>query len=209
MGYVLTPTFRVSFPNVFEPKLNNLSGKMEYSVLALFAKGENMKVIEQEMLRAVKEKHGEAATIVKLPVAANCSGYGCIPAPGKPAIPFKNWPLRDQGDLVNQKTQEAYSGTEPGALYLNLKSKDKPGLVDQNNADIIDKTVLYSGCYARAAVNAFWYEQKGNKGVSFGLQALQKVKEGEVLGARQVKAQDAFEPVAMENEAGDGTSMFS
>ncbi len=200
MAHVITPTFRVSYPNVLQPRLNTLNNKMEYSLVALFKKGESLKVLELEILRAVKEKFGETATITKTPQGL----YACIPAPGKTAIPFKNWPLRDQGE--RSKDGVLPTGYEEGAVFMNLKSKQQPGLVDKNKADIIDPAQFYAGCYARAAVNAYYYDQAGNKGVAFGLGAIQKVADGESLSGR-VDPQAAFEPIA-EEASTDATSLF-
>jgi len=38
MGKLNTPEFRVAFPQVFTAKKNDLNGKDEYSVVALFPK---------------------------------------------------------------------------------------------------------------------------------------------------------------------------
>lgn len=200
MAHVITPTFRVSYPNIFEPRLNTLSGKMEYSLTALFKKGESLKVLELEILRAVKEEFGDLATITKTPQGL----YGCIPAPGKAIVLFKNWPLRDQGE--REKEGVLPQGYEAGAIFMNLKSKQQPGLVNQAKQDIIDAADFYAGCYARAAVNAYYYDQKGNKGVSFGLGAIQKVAEGESLSGR-VDPQSAFEAIAEESST-DASSLF-
>jgi hypothetical protein len=57
-------------------------------------------------------------------------------------------------------------------------------------------------------LNAYAYDQAGNKGVSFGLLHIQKVKDGESFGNR-TRAEDAFAPVesaGAESSADD--SMF-
>jgi hypothetical protein len=43
-------------------------------------------------------------------------------------------------------------------------------------------------------VRPYYYDQKGNKGVSFGLLNLQTVADGDPLGGR-VRPTDAFKPV--------------
>ena len=60
--------------------------------------------------------------------------------------------------------------------------------------EILDESEIYSGCYGKVSLRAFAYDQKGNKGVSFGLQNVQKVRDGESLGGR-VNPQDEFKPV--------------
>ena len=67
------------------------------------------------------------------------------------------------------------------------KRSYRPGVVDKqhNPIDLEEMdTFLYGGMYARAAIAAFAYDTKGNKGISFGLNAIQIVKDGEPLGSR-------------------------
>ncbi len=198
MSYILTPVFRVSYPNVFRPKMNDLSKKEEYSLVCLFPKGADLKPLQAELLRAAKEKWGDGATIIKT------EGGFKLQMPGKVAVPLRI-PLRDQGEKEGDEGMPA--GFEKGAMFMNLRSNQKPGLVDPKNQDIIEESLFYAGCYAKAAINAFAYDNKG-KGVSFGLQALQKVKDGEPLGATRVKPQDAFAPIEDVAPEGDAGSLF-
>lgn len=205
MGHVLTPTFRVSYPNVFRAKMNDLSKKEEYSLVALFPKGQNLSTLEQECLRAAREKWGDGS-FAKGEPHKNGNIYFKT---AKGMIPIR-LPFRDQGEQRLDKEgqpKDIPNGYEKGAMYLNLKSNQRPGLVDRKNQDIIDESVFYAGCYADAAVNAFAYDQKGNKGISLGLQALRKVKDGDPLSSR-VKAQDAFTPLGDEEIEGDATGLF-
>jgi hypothetical protein len=57
------------------------------------------------------------------------------------------------------------------------------------------KDEFYAGCFARATIRAFAYDKNGNKGVSFALQNVQKLKNGEPFGSKR-KAEDDFEAVA-------------
>ena len=52
---------------------------------------------------------------------------------------------------------------------------------------------MYGGCYATAYVNAYTYDNK-TRGVSIGLQTMQKVAEGEPFGSRS-NPEDDFEPI--------------
>ena len=80
-------------------------------------------------------------------------------------------PLRDAGD-------KDYDGFEEGMTFVNASSKFAPGIVDQKLNSIISEDEFYGGCYARASVTAYAYDKAGNKGVSIGLQNLQKMAEG-------------------------------
>ena len=59
-----------------------------------------------------------------------------------------------------------------------------PGLIDaKTKQEIIDPKEFYSGCYARAAIVAYAYDNV-SKGVAFGLQNLLKIRDGEPLTNR-------------------------
>ena len=178
---VITPEFRVSYPQVLQSKLNDLNGKQEYSCVALFAKGADLKALKTNAQAAAKEKWGDK-----------------IPAKLKS-------PFRDQGE--KEKEGKLPDGLEAGAIFLTLKAQHRPGLVDANLQPIIDASDFYAGCWARAQVRAYAYDQKGNVGVAFGLQNLQKMRDGDSLGGR-VKAEDAFEAVAGAAEENSPAGVF-
>jgi hypothetical protein len=190
-----TPPFRVSYPNVFKARRNDLNGKDEFSVVALFKKGEDLTKLKEAAQAAIIEKWGADKT--KWP--ANLRS-----------------PFRDQGERAkNENGKEVLpAGYEKGAIFLNLKSSQRPAVVNQSVEKIIDEAEFYAGCYAMASVNAYAYDQKGNKGVSFGLGNIQKVKDGEPLGGRSTPEQD-FAPIEVETTAaasggtGAATDMFS
>lgn len=174
---VLTPTFRVSFPAVFQPKLNELSGKTEYSVVMLIDKKSDLSAMKELVKNAAKEKWGE-----KIPQG------------------IRN-PFRD-GD-IEKAGREGYNGV----YFVTAKSTQKPGVVDESLQPIINVEDFYPGCYARATVTAYAYDNKGNRGVAFGLQNLQKVKDGEPFSGK-TRAEDDFAPVASESKAEPIDSMF-
>lgn len=181
---VLTPEFRVSYPKVFKAERNDLNGKDEFSLVALFPKGADLSKLKAAAKSACEKK------------------WGTDP---------KKWPknLRDPFRKQDDREKEdddgnAYlpDGYERGAFYLNLKSQKRPGLVDAKVQDIIDESDFYGGCYARAQINAFAYEQKGNAGVSFGLNHVQKLRDGDSFGSAVRNASDVFEAVAGESGGG-------
>jgi hypothetical protein len=97
-------------------------------------------------------------------------------------------PFRD-GD---EKELDGYAG----CIYLRVSSKNKPGVVDETLQPIIEASGIYAGCYVRASVRAYAYDQNGNKGVAFGLNNIQKLRDGEPFGGGPSKAEDDFEAVA-------------
>lgn len=81
-----------------------------------------------------------------------------------------------------------------GHMYMTVSNMTKPGIVDQNVQPIMDQTEVYSGCYARVSMNAYPFNAKGSKGVSFGLSHVQKLADGEAFG-NITKAEDDFDAV--------------
>lgn len=173
---IITPVFRVSYPNVFEPRINTLNKKMEYSLVALFKHGEDLSKLRKAAEAAVVKKWG--ADRAKWPKGMRT-------------------PFRDQADKEKDMDGKLVmpEGHTKGAIYLNLKSTTRPGVVDENVQPIMDAEKFYAGCYAIAQVSCYTYDQAGNKGVNFGLENVQFVKDGESFSGR-VRAEAAFSPIA-------------
>lgn len=186
---VNTPQFRVSFPNVFAPQKNQFNGKEEYTLVALFPKGADLTVLK---------KAAQAAIIAKWPDESK--------RPKEIRTPFRD--QAEKAKTVDGK-QVLRDGYEEGAIFMNLKSNKRPSVVDQNVQAILDESEFYPGCWAIASVNAYAYDVVGNAGVSFGLNNIQKVKDGDPLGGRSRPEED-FAPVASStNATSSATDMFS
>ncbi len=192
MASVNTPKFRVAFPNVFRPKKNDLNGKQEYSIVALFAKGEDLSGLKKAATQALEKKFG------KDPKAW----------PKNLRTPFR--PQEDREKEGENGERIMPKGYVRGAIYLNLRSEERPGVVDHNVESIIDSSDFYGGCYAIASLHAYAYDTRGNKGVSFGLGNIQKVGDGEHFGSRTRPEQD-FKAVETENDNSESSNvdMFS
>lgn len=68
----------------------------------------------------------------------------------------------------------------------------KPRVVDANVQDILDPTEIYSGIWGRVAVDFFPYSFAGKQGVGCSLVNVQKLADGEPLGATRASAEDDF-----------------
>jgi hypothetical protein len=159
---VLTPVFRVSFPAVFEAKAFD-GGPAKFSVSAvwdpaLFTQKE--KALWDAMVGLCDEVSLERFK----------KKMGDLPGNFKKAI-------RDGAEKAD------LAGYGEGKLFANLSSKMKPGIVDLSGVPVTNPDDFYPGCYARAYVTAYAYDNKG-KGVAMGLQNLQFVRDGERLDAR-------------------------
>jgi len=97
-------------------------------------------------------------------------------------------------------------GYPAGSVFLNARSTQKPGVVARVQDPVTGKPriiteedqhiggpyEMYSGVIVYAAINFFYYDRVGNKGVGVGLGNMQRVREGGRLDNR-VAAQDEFE----------------
>lgn len=101
-------------------------------------------------------------------------------------------PLLD-GD-AKEDGQFKYSGEENRGMYL-LRCANynrMPKVVDQQKQEIFDDDQLYSGCYANVVINFYAYASAQNKGVSPGLEAIQKKSDGVRLSGGGVNVDDVF-----------------
>ena len=175
---VMTPEFRVSFPAVFKPKRQKGDATSE----------------PKYGLTMLFPKGADLSKLKRAAEEAVKEKWG-----DKPPKNLRS-PFRDQGE-------KEYEGYEEGAVFVSASSKQKPGLVDRQRQDIIDETEFYPGCYARATLRAFAYDTNGNKGVAFGLNNVQKLRDGDPLGGR-TRAQDDFADDLPPDEGADSGSIF-
>lgn len=169
---VITGKVRLSYAHLFEPFSNNEGQDPKYSCVLLIPKADKSTISK---LRAAQQAALEAGKDIKF--------GGRIP---------KDW-----GDTLHDGDEEADLERNPeykSHMYMSVSSKTRPGIVDQDVNPILDSTLVYSGCYCRVSINCFPYSQSGNKGVSFGLNHVQLIADGDFLGGRS-KAEDDFDSV--------------
>lgn len=179
---VLTPEFRVSFPALFEPKTFEGKTTPEYSVVMLFPKETNLGKTPGQKGVSLKEAYVNA----------------CIEKWG----PKEKWPKGIKHPFRDGDEKADVDGYE-GMIFITAKSRTRPVVVDAKVRPILDADDLYAGCYARAQVIASAYDQAGNKGVSFWLTHIQKVRDGDSFGGRR-PAEDVFD--ALETADDDETT---
>lgn len=176
MSKLITPKFRVAFPEVFKAADKYNTGKAFYSIAMLFDL--------EEINKDPSEKARWDALVAAVDETA-LAKWGKLPASWKK--PFK------KGDEQrNKESGEIYNGFE-GMVVLNAKSETQPGVVDHDRTPIMDAKDFYGGCYAIATVNCYaWNHPAHGKGVSFGLQNVMKREDGETFGGGKSKAEDDF-----------------
>lgn len=186
---IVTSSFRLAFPQVFEPKAGIQGGKEKFGITMLYPKngtalipglpGEGILEIRKLIFAACKESWGADKT--KWPNLFKTVDFANYVSPtGK-----DGWPIRDG----NSKEWEGFSE----CLFVRAVSMYAPGVVDNKLQAIIDKTKVFGGLICRAQVNAFSYNNAGNIGVSIGLNNLQILKDDGTSYGNQQNPADVFD----------------
>jgi hypothetical protein len=192
---VTTPEFRASFAYIFSPQ-EPMEGAQDktpkYGVTMLFDEKARATPAYAKMkelaIAALKEKFGDKMTP---------DGQGWYKL--KTGKALKN-PFRDGAEKAEL---EGYTGM----VFCAATSKMQPGLVDASLQRIISEQDFYSGCYARATITAYGYDKAGNVGVAFGLQNVQKLRDGEAFSGRTA-AENDFDAVDESFTQGEGEQSF-
>lgn len=103
--------------------------------------------------------------------------------------------MQDDGSLKStwrrSKADQKKVGSPTG--YINARSTKRPGVVDRAAKPILDvEEEVYPGCLVNVSLFAFGYENSGNTGITFGLNNVQKVKDGTRLDGRKA-AEEEFD----------------
>ncbi len=161
---------RLAYVNVFKPRAMDEDSKPKYSVTLMIPKK------SKKLIAAIEEAIEEAYENGK-------DKFG-----GKLPKKWKN-PLRD-GDDEDDRGER---GDEfDGCYFINAASLRAPGVLDEDGDEFDEEEDMYSGCYARFAVNFYAYNVSG-KGVACGLDNIKKTDDGENLGGAKPKAEDDFD----------------
>lgn len=180
---ITTGKVRASFVNLFQPRASQSGGEPKYSMTLLIPKSDTVTIngIYAEIEKAKQE-------------GAQKVFGGMIP-------PTCRTPLYD-GDGV-RPSGEPFGEECRGHLVMTASAKMQPSIVGLDMQSIINPADVYSGCYVRANINFFAYNTNGNKGIGCGLNAVQKIEDGEPLTAR-VSAEEAFGGINAYNAAPQG-----
>lgn len=174
---VVTGKVRFSFCNLFEARAFADGQDPKYSVMLLIPKT-------------------DVATINRIKAAIDAAAQkGLSTKFGGKLPPVIKTTLKDADKDTNQDGEvfkDIWPYTE-GHYIISVSSKTKPQVVDRELNPIIDPVEVYSGCYGRASINFFAYNNSGNKGISAGLNNVQKLEDGEPLGGMTTAEQDFAE----------------
>lgn len=180
---IITPEFRAAFIGIFKATAprENPNGAKKYSIRAVFMPGTDISALKREATNAANEKWANAV-------------------PKTMRSPFR----------LNEELDNPIPGVPDDAVVMTFSANEdrRPGIVDAQLQDIIDDSEVYSGAWFRAQVRAYAYDQAGNKGVSFGLENVQKTRDDEPLGKGKVPASKAFEAFGGGSTAKTAGGMF-
>jgi len=187
---VFTPEATLSFPHLAEPQAPiPPSTEKFFTAALLFAPGTKLDALWAAAIEAVTDKWGAGAE-KKLKA-------GALRSPFRTDWEAKNYP---EGTVyINVKSK-----TQPGLAYL-WPDTSKPVLPNGKHPpmrvpqDRITQD-LYPGAVVHANVTAYAYDKQGNKGVAFGLNHIQKLKDGKRIDGRKT-VEETFDadPAALED----------
>ena len=180
-----TPVFRAAFISVFKAIKAKDAGedaKPKYTIRACFPPEADLEPMKKLAAEAAKEKWGDKLNDKKFAEKLHS--------------PFR----------TNDELDSPIPGIGDDWVIMTLAANEdrRPGIVDRKLNDIIDEEEVYPGAWYRAQVRAYAWEFSSKRGVSFGLQNVQKMKDDEQLGAGRMPASKAFESVPDEDAPATG-----
>lgn len=154
MPAIITPPGLLSYPHFFKPRPRSKTPGAEavYSCVLL-------------LTEASKKTEAYKALIA----AVNAAGKSMFPEwDPKKRKTYKS-PIRLTEDEDKDFPDEVVE-------FFNCWTREKPGIVDAANNDILSANDIWPGQLARVSVQPFAYDQSGNKGVGLYLHNVQILK---------------------------------
>lgn len=177
MSKVVTNKVRFSYVNLMTPRVDPNSGKSKYSTTILLPKSDiaTKQAIDAAIQNAIQE-------------GAKGAWKGVIP-------PQVSSPIHD-GDGVKQDGTPYGPECKGHWVFTASTSADpqfaKPEIIDAQGQPILSATEIYSGMYGRVSVVFAPYLFAGKKGIGCYLNNVQKLEDGEPLGATKASANEDF-----------------
>lgn len=168
---VVSPEFRMVFPNLFEPKAIKINGKPtgepRYDLTMLFEPGPDFDTLKTAAVGVAKAKWPNR-DLKEL------------------RFPFKGGDTMAAKSASRGKDGDFYKGK----IVLSASSKFKPGVVDANKQDILDTSKVYSGCWGYAELNFVAYDgvSGGQDGVKAYVNFVMKSRDDDRIAGRDAKS---------------------
>ena len=183
---IITPQGRGAYVGIFrataQKNLDGTTGKPKFSIRMVFPPTADLSQMKTEAQAAATAKWG-----TNIPKTLRS-------------------PFRLNGDI-----DKPVVGVPDDWTVMTFAAAEdrRPGIVDSKRQDIIDDSECYSGAWYRCQVRAYAYETAGNKGVSFGLQNVQKLRDDEPIGGGNMPASKVFDAVEDTGEKKTAAGMFA
>lgn len=163
----------LSYPHLHEAQAGRKPGdKAKFSCTLVYAPGADLSALRAAELAAAEKKWGTNAK--------EMLRTGKLKSAFRLDAEAKDYP---PGSIFqNVRTEQ-----QPGIVYSHAGPDGKPARVPQDKI----RDELYPGAQVRASISFFPYDTEGNKGVSAGLNNVQKIGEGERIAGRRA-AEDEF-----------------
>jgi hypothetical protein len=183
---LITPVFRLSFPNLFVARKgdnDDKDAKAKFGCAAIWTPAKFTPREKELWLAIMRGLDAESQRAFQ--------------------SPWKELADNIRRGVRDGKAKKGVEGYGEGTRFANLTSNSRPGVIDvdkvtdispeEGNADLV-----YPGCFCRATVNVYSFGLKPGskgKGVALGLRNLQKVKDGARLDNRVAAADDFDEDI--------------
>jgi hypothetical protein len=179
---------RLSFPDLWVPKIAGEGGKLKYGATFMLDKKIHAKEITalNEAVQWVKVNSKKLAGNTR---------------------PMKN-PVREGSEKTHLDGYTAQN------RFITARNDSRPGVVDRNLSPLVaEDGKPYAGCYVNATVECYGYlHPKSGPGITFSLRNVQFVRDGEPFGEKRTKAEEDFtalegsDDTPVDQTAGAGSS---
>lgn len=178
-----SPPLRCSYPTLFNPKSFQAGQTPKFSITVMIDK------TNKEQMDYLKALHKDAtdAMAEKWPDPAKRPRINLI---GDTKSLFKD------GDKTVNNNGIPLNETNPeyaGHYLLRASTATRPAVVDRNKAEILDANEVYGGCFVKVNLNVYTFDTQANRGVTCGLNGVQKWADGESFGGGRPSLDQMFD----------------
>ncbi len=201
---LITPIGRFTYPNLFKPRVNpkrpNSKPKYSCGLLLRVADTPESKAAGEKSVGDTPEYKALQAEVQRVfAEALGPTWMERIKERKSDGSPMFRVPFR-RGDAAEFKTPDGKGykdGYGPGIIVISANSDYAPGVIDRDKSVIINPNDVQGGYYGRLQIHAYFYNNE-SQGVTFGLDNVQKDRDGVPFGNR-ANAADAFDAIEPPN----------
>lgn len=175
-----TPVAIASYPHLFEAVAGEDGGKAKFSVALVFTK-EAQETPEYKAMVAEATKVGRERFGADFDKGVLNGTYHWPFSPDRK----EKYPQYPGCKIVNVR-----SDTAPGVVSRRKDGSGKPTIITKEMQVPGNVDEIYPGCEIKAVISPFAFDVKTKKGVSFGLNNVQKWAEGKRIDGRKAATDD-------------------